>query len=322
MSKLSRRAVLAGLATCTLTPHRAFADNSAPLRIIYPYPPGGSADAVARIIAEHLQKALGRPVVVENKTGAGGLIGAQTVAKAPADGATILLAAAGQITLQPLLIANPGYDPFTDFVPIAQIVTFDQALAICNQIPAANLAELAKWMKADAGRATFGSPGEGTGAHLAGLAFGRKFDIAMTHVPYRGTPLALPDLISGRLPMFVASSAELTAHHKRGQIRIVSLSGTARSHFLPDVPTMQEAGIDFDGSAWFGFYAPAATPKDVVARLEKEIMAAMALPQTRASAEAVGFEPTGISGAELLSIQRMQRDRWSAFVKTAGLKPQ
>jgi tripartite-type tricarboxylate transporter receptor subunit TctC len=319
MHPYSRRAFLAGMASLSLLPQIGFAQK-APLRIVYPYPAGGSADAVARLLADHLHKAHGLPVLVDNKTGAGGAIGAQAVKKAAPDGNTLLLAAAAQITLQPHLVANLGYDPIADFVPVSQILTFDPALAINGQIPARNLETLAAWIKAGPERGNFGSPGEGTGPHLAGLVFGRKFGLSLSHVPYRGTPAALPDLISGRLPMFLASAPELIANHRRGDIRIVATLGEARSPYLPDVPTFTEAGVDIYAPGWFGFYAPAGTPPDRIAQLETYMTEAMRLPAIRSLAESLGFQVSGTSGTDLARIQREQFEHWGSVVDGLGLK--
>jgi tripartite-type tricarboxylate transporter receptor subunit TctC len=319
MHPFSRRAFLAGIASLSLAPQICFAQG-APLRIIYPYPAGGSADAVARLLADHLHKAYGLSVLVDNKTGAGGAIGAQAVKKAAADGNTLLLAAAAQITLQPHLVPDLGYDPFTDFVPVSQILKFDPALAINGQIPARSLDTLAAWIKAEPERGNFGSPGEGTGPHLAGLVFGRKFGLALSHVPYRGTPAALPDLISGRLSMFLASAPELITNHRRGDIRIVATLGEARLPYLPDVPTFRESGVDIYVPGWFGLYAPAGTPPDRIAKLEKYMTEAIRLPAVRSLAESVGYQVSGTSGAELARIQREQFERWYTVVKSLGLK--
>jgi tripartite-type tricarboxylate transporter receptor subunit TctC len=319
MHPYSRRTLLAGLAALSVAPRIGFAQG-APLRIVYPYPAGGSADAVARLLADNLHKAYGLSVLVDNKTGAGGAIGAQAVKKAAADGNTLLLAAAAQITLQPHLVADLGYDPFADFVPVAQIMTFDPALAINGQIPATSLDSLAAWIKPAPERGNFGTPGEGTGPHLAGLVFGRTFGLTLSHVPYRGTPAALPDLISGRLPMFLASAPELITNHRRGEIRIIATLGEARSPSLPDVPTFKEGGVDIYAPGWFGLYAPAGTPRDRIAQLGTYMTESMKVPAIRSLAESLGFQVSGIGGAELARVQREQFERWGAVVKTLGMK--
>lgn len=320
MSTLSRRIVLTGLAAFAALPQPVQAQEHA-LKIVYPFPAGGSGDAIARMVAEHLQKSLGRPVVVENKTGAGGRIAAQAVKDSPADGATLLFAAAAQFTLQPHVLANLGYDPFTDFAPISRIVKFDQALVVSGQVPARSVKELAAWLNANPDKAAFGSPGAGTGAHFAALEFGRAFGVALRHVPYRGTPAALPDLLAGRVPVYVASLAELIEHHKSGGIRVLATASDVRSPLLTDVPTLRESGVDIDAPGWFAFYAPASTPAATRERLEKAIATAARSPELRAKIEALGFQPTDLTAQDLVRVQRVEFDAWGRVVKSTGFKP-
>jgi tripartite-type tricarboxylate transporter receptor subunit TctC len=319
MSKLLRSAALFGLAMALLPAQSAIAQETT-LKIVFPYGAGGSADAVARLIAEQLQKSLERAVIVENKPGAGGRIGAQAVKDAPADGSTLLFAASPQITLQPHILSNLGYDPFADFAPLARVVKFDQALAVSGKVPARSIKELADWVKESPDRAVFGSPGAGTAAHLAVMVVSRTFDLNLRHVAYKGTPAALPDLLEGRLPLYMAGNAELMEHHKAGGIRIIAIAGGSRSPFLPDVPTLQESGVAFSANGWFAFYAPARTPPNVRARLEQALLAAARSAQIKDRIQAMGFAPTSTSAAELARIQRAEFDAWRNAVKATGFK--
>jgi tripartite-type tricarboxylate transporter receptor subunit TctC len=321
MSTLSRRVVLSGAAAFGLVPVSARSQEHG-LKIVYPYAAGGSGDAIARMMAEQLQKSLGRPVVVENKTGAGGRIGAQAVKDSPPDGATLLFGASALFTLQPHVLTNLGYDPIADFAPVSRIVKFDQALVVGGQVPARSIKELAVWLKSNPDRAAFGSPGAGTGAHFAALEFGRTFGIELRHVPYRGTPAALPDLLAGRLSVYVASAAELIEHHVAGSIRILATTGGTRVPMLPDVPTLKESGVNIEAPGWFAFYATAATPAAVLGRLEKEIAAAAAAPAIRAKIEVLGFQPTDTTAQDLKQVQRAEFDAWGAVVKATGFKPE
>jgi tripartite-type tricarboxylate transporter receptor subunit TctC len=318
MLALSRRAVLAGLASQFAFPSLSAQEQT--VRIVYPFAAGGSGDAVARMVAEHLQTSLRRPVIVENRSGASGRIGAQVVRDAPSDGTVLLLATGAQLTLQPHLFSDLGYTPFADFSPISQVATFDQALVISKQVPAQSIKELVAWFKANPDRAAYGSPGVGTGPHFIAMEFGRVFDLNLRHVPYRGTPAALPDVLAGRVPMYIASSAELIEHHKSGVVRIVATVGPARSPLLPDVPMLKESGVHIEAPGWFAFYAPARTPREVVERLERDIAAAIHAPETRARILAMGFQPTGTSADELKRIQRVEFDRWALIVKSSGYK--
>jgi tripartite-type tricarboxylate transporter receptor subunit TctC len=321
MRRLSRRSLLAGFLAIALLPPASHAGEQ-PLRLVLPYPAGGSADAILRMIGERLQESLRRVVIVENKTGAGGRIGAQAVKDGPVDGSTVLFGAAAQFTLQPHALTSLGYDPFADFIPISQTVAFDQASTVGPQIPAQSVAQLADWIKAHPHQATYGSPGAGTGAHFAAMEFGRVFGLPLVHVPYRGTAAAIPDLISGRIPMYIASSAELIALHKRGDVRIIATAGTVRSAFLPDVPTLKESGVDVDAPGWFGFFVKTGNPPAFVADLEKAILAATGQPEVRERMSALGFQPVGTSGKELSRIVRVQFDRWADVTRASGFKPE
>jgi tripartite-type tricarboxylate transporter receptor subunit TctC len=318
MRTFSRRAVLAGFAP--LIALSSLKAQEQTVRIVYPFAAGGSGDAVARMVAEHLQTSLRRQVIVENRSGAAGRIGAQVVRDAPPDGTVLLLAAGAQLTLQPHLFSNLGYTPFADFTPISQVVTFDQALVVSKQVPVQSIKDLVAWFKANPDQAVYGSPGAGTGPHFIAMEFGRVFDLNLRHVPYRGTPAALPDVLAGRVPMYIASSAELIEHHKSGGIRIVAMAGSARSPLLPDVPLLKESGVHIEAPGWFAFYAPARTPREVVERLERDIAAAIYVPETRARILAMGFQPTGTSADELKRIQRVEFDRWALVVKASGYK--
>lgn len=321
MSTLSRRIVVAGLATFAVLPQGARSQEQV-LRIVYPFPAGGSGDAIVRMVAEHLQKTLGRPVIVENKTGAGGRIAVQAVKNAPPDGATLLFAAGAQFTLQPHILANLDYDPFADFSPVSRLVKFDQALVVSGQIPARSVKELVAWLKENPDKAAFGSPGVGTGAHLAGLEFGRAFGLALRHIPYRGTPAALPDLLAGRVPVYIASLAELVEHHRSGGLHVLAMASDARSPLFADVPTLKESGVNIDAPGWFAFYAAATVPAPVREQLQKAIAAAAQSPELRARIEALGFLPTDTTAQALAQAQRREFDAWAQVVKSIGFKPE
>ncbi|MEH2554108.1 tripartite-type tricarboxylate transporter receptor subunit TctC [Bradyrhizobium algeriense] len=321
MRSLLRSVILAGLASMAFPAAGCFAAEQA-LKIVFPFSAGGSADAVSRLVAEHLQNSLGRPVIVENKVGASGRIGALAVKDAPPDGSTLLFAGSSQLTLQPHLYPDLGYDPAADFVPISQVVRFDQALAISSNVPAQSVKELLVWLKANPDKAIYGSPGAGTFPHFAGMEFGRLGGLDFRHVAYRGTPAALPDLLSGRIAVFVSSPAELIELHKSGSIRILATTGSSRSMILPDVPTLRENGIDVEVPGWFAFYAPARTPAELIERLQNEIIAIIRLPDVHTKILAVGFEPTATTSAELKKIQLADFERWGPIVKASGYKSQ
>jgi tripartite-type tricarboxylate transporter receptor subunit TctC len=319
MNPLSRRAVIVGLAALAVPTGRASAQDQT-LKIIYPYSAGGSGDAVARLIAEHLQKSLGRPVIVDNRVGAGGRIAARAVKDAPANGSELLFAAAAQVTLQPHIYRDLGYDPFVDFVPISQTIKSDLALAVGNQVPARSIKELIAWFKANPAQALYGSPGAGTAAHFVGTELARNSGLELRHIAYRGTSAALPDILAGRVPVYIAQVAELIEQHKNGALRILATAETVRSALLPDIPTLHESGVDIDAPGWFGFYAPARTPKAIFDRLEKAIISATQDSDVYTKILAIGFQPTGTTGEELNKIQHAQFERWGPIVKASGFK--
>jgi tripartite-type tricarboxylate transporter receptor subunit TctC len=315
----SRRAALAGLAFFALWPGPACAQEQT-LKIVFPYSAGGSGDAVARMIADYLQKSLGRAVIVENRTGAGGRIGLRAVKEAAPDGATLLFGNAGLVTLHPHVYSNLGYDPLVDLLPITQVVKADLALAVSGKLPVRSLPELVAWFKANPDQATFGAPAAGSNVHLAGMEIGRLAKLDLRHVPYKGTPAALPDLLTGRLPMHMTSLAELAEHHKAGGIRILATLGASRSRFLPDVPTLRESGFDIEASGWFAMWAPAGTPANVAERLRAAIIDALGNAEIRTRIETLGFEIAGTTGEALAQIQRAEHERWGRIVKASGFK--
>jgi tripartite-type tricarboxylate transporter receptor subunit TctC len=312
----SRRAILAGLSALAL-PLPAVAGDR-PLKIVFPFAPGGSADSIARLFAEQLHTKLGRVTIVENLAGAGGRIGAQAVKNAAPGEETLLLASASQFSLQPHLFRTLGYDPELDFAPLSQVMTVDLALAVSGKLPIHSAHELIDWMKANPAQAVFGSPGAGTAPHFICGEFGRIAGLNLRHTPYKGTPAALPDVLAGRVPMYMAFVSELLEQHRGGGIRIIATAAAARSSFLPQTATLKESGIDIDASGWFAFYAPAHSSRQFVERLGKEIIAIGSDPEMRAKIHAMGCEPTGTTSDELKRIQRADFERWGPIVRASG----
>ena len=319
MRMISRRAMLSGTGALALLPAAGRSQDQT-IKIVYPFPAGNAADAIARLIADRLHRDLRKAVIVENKSGAGGRIGARAVKDAPADGATLLFAVSSQMTLQPHLYSDVGYDPFVDFTPVSQLMTFEQAVAVPAASPIRSIRELVAWYKANPEQSTFGSPGTGTGPHVVALEFARAFQLDLRHVAYRGTAAALPDLFAARIPAHFAASAELIEHHAGGKLRILATGGAQRSPALRDVPTFQESGADIQATGWYAFYAPARTAADAVKSLEKQIMTLAHDAELRARILAIGFQPTGTTGDELRQIQRSEFDHWKRVVAATGLK--
>jgi tripartite-type tricarboxylate transporter receptor subunit TctC len=316
MQLCSRRAILGGLSALAL-PLPAIASDR-PLKIVFPFAPGGSGDSIARLFAEQLHTRFGKVAIVENLAGAGGRIGVQAVKNAAPSEETVLFASASQFTLQPHLFRSLGYDAERDFVPLSQVMTVDLTLAVSGKLPVHSAHELIDWMKANPAQAVYGSPGAGTAPHFICDEFGRITGLNLRHTPYKGTPAALPDVLAGRVPMYMAFVSELLEQHRGGGIRIIATAATARSSFLPQTATLKESGIDIDASGWFAFYAPAHSSRQFVERLGKEIIAIGSDPEMRAKIHAMGCEATGTTSDELKTIQRADFERWGPIVRASG----
>jgi tripartite-type tricarboxylate transporter receptor subunit TctC len=288
------------------------------IRIIFPYAAGGSGDATARLLADKLQTSLGQTVLVENRTGGAGRIGVNAVKNAAADGSTLLFTPFAAVTIYPFAYHTLDYDPFTDLVPITQVCTFDFALAVRSDFPAKTPQELVSWLKANPASAQYGSPGAGALPHFFGLLFGRAAGVEMTHIAYKGTAPALSDLLGGQIPMVSSTVSDFLELHRAGKIRVIATSGEERTTDLPDVPTFKESGIDIVGSGWYGMFAPAHTPSDVVARLNAALVAALAPPDIKQRVSGLGLKPTGTSPAQLAAIQKADADKWAPIVKASG----
>jgi tripartite-type tricarboxylate transporter receptor subunit TctC len=291
-----------------------------PIRLIFPFVAGGTGDALARILAERMQSALGQPVIVENRAGATGQIGTMTVKTAAPDGTTLLITPGGPMTLVPHYNTALGYDTETDFAPVSHIVTFDFAIAVNPDIPVKNLKELADWLKANPEKAFYAHPGSGTSQHFFGILFGRTLGINFTPVSYRGSAAALNDVVGGQVPVLFSLTSDVIEQHRAGRIRVLATSDRERSRYFPDIPTFREAGFDVQGAGWYGIYAPAKTPASVVERLNKVIVQAVHSPEIAGKLEAMGFKPTGSSPAELAGIQKNESAFWGPVVKASGFK--
>jgi tripartite-type tricarboxylate transporter receptor subunit TctC len=288
------------------------------IRVIFPYAAGGSGDATIRLIADKMQASLNQTVVVENRTGGAGRIGVSAVKNAAPDGLTVLYTPFAAVTIYPFVYRTLDYDPFTDLRPLAQICTFDFGIAVGANVPAKNPKELVAWLKANPDKAQFGSPGAGALPHFFGLMFGKAAGVEMTHIAYKGGTPAIADLLGGQIPMVSSTASEFIELHKAGQLRVIGTSDVERSLGLPDVPTFKESGIDIVGTSWYGMFAPAKTPDDVVARLNKAIVDAVKSPDIREKLIGYGLNPTGTSSAELGRIQKAHAALWEPVIKASG----
>jgi tripartite-type tricarboxylate transporter receptor subunit TctC len=296
--------------------------RGSPIHIVIPYPAGGVGDAAARMIAESMRVRLDRPVIVENKPGAAGRLGVQAVKNAPADGSVLLFTPIAPMSVFPHVYDQLGYDPVQDFEPISQVGTFDIAVAVGANVSARNLKELVEWLKVNPGQGAYGTPAAGSLPHFMAVLFARHADLDLRHVPYKGNPQAITDLIGGHLAIFFTSTQDLVEAHQSGRIRVLATSGEQRSTVLPEVPTFAESGYGIHGDGWYGIYAPAKTPAEVVARLNQAVVEAVRAPAFRSRAMALGLRPTGTSAPELSNIQKFDSELWGPVIKASGFKPE
>jgi tripartite-type tricarboxylate transporter receptor subunit TctC len=321
---IERRRFMAGL-VLTAVPGAALRPSEArsqsgeqPLRIIFPFAAGGAGDALARLLAEHMRAGLDRPVIVENKTGAAGRLGVQAVKNAPPDGQTILLTPIAPVAIYQHVYDPLGYDPVADLQPLAQVATFEFALAVGPQVPVKTLRELVAWLGANPGAANYGTPGAGTLPHFFAVSFGRASGLDLRHVGYRGSANALTDLVAGQISLVVTTTSDLLEMHKAARIQILATSDLKRSPLLPDIPTFKEEGYAIQGTSWYAMYTPARTPSEVVTRLNKLIVDALRRPEVRERLLALGLYATGTSPEELAKVQRADSDLWAPAIKASG----
>jgi tripartite-type tricarboxylate transporter receptor subunit TctC len=293
-----------------------------PIRIVVPFAVAGIADTFARAIALKLSDAWGQPVVVENKTGAGGNIGAELVAKSAPDGYTLVMGNIGTHAVNPYLIKNMPFDPLKDFVPIAHVLDAEGLLVVNPAVPAKNVAELIAYAKANNGKLSYASGGLGTTSHLAGELFKSLAKVSVIHVPYKGNSPAILDVMGGQATMAFATMPTVLPHVKAGKLRALAVLGGARTPALPDVPTVAETLPGFDVSNWIGLFAPAGTPPEIVAKLNGEVQKIMMLPeiQKRMEAEGAKFIPT--TPQKFAAFQKAEAEKWGKTIKEAGITPE
>jgi len=296
--------------------------GGAPVKIVFPFGAGGSGDALARIIGEHIREGINRSVIIENKSGAAGRLGVESVVKAAPDGDTILITPIAPISIYPHVYDKLSYDPFKDLEPLAHVADFEFALAVGPQVPAKNLKELVEWLKANPNAANYGTPGAGTLPHFFAVSFKNATGIDLRHVGYRGSAPALTDLIGGQITMVFTTTADLLETHNAGRIRILATSDDKRSPLLPDVPTFKQEGYDIVGKAWYAMYVPAKTPRETITRLNKIIVDAVRRPDVKERLLKLGLYATGSSPDELMKIQMSDSELWKPTIAASGFKAQ
>ena len=291
-----------------------------PLRLVVTYPPGGGADLMARLIAPKMAETLGQPVVVENKPGASGQIGAGEVARAAPDGYTLLLDASSY-SVNPSLYAKLPYDPAKAFAPIALIAMFPNVLVVTPDFAARDVKELVALAKAKPGTIAFASSGNGSAQHLSGELFKQKAGVDMTHVPYKGGSPAMNDVMGGQVPVFFANMASSLAHVKGGKLRALAITGAKRSPALPNVPTIAEAGVPgYEVYEWNAIFAPAGTPAPVVAKVAESIAKALQNAELRERITSLGGEIAAYGPADTERFVREQTELWGRVVRAGNVK--
>jgi tripartite-type tricarboxylate transporter receptor subunit TctC len=300
----------------------AFAQSSnKTMKIVVPFAPGGSTDVMARMVAEGLTTRLNQQVIVENKPGAGGNIGADYVAKAAPDGQTLVMGSIGTHATNSLIYPQMPYDTVKDFEPVTQVAAVSLVLVVHPSVPAKSVKELIALLKKEPGRYSYASGGVGASQHLAGELFKYMTKTKMLHVPYKGSAGALTDLLSGRVPIMFADLPLVLSHIQSGKLRALAVGDAKRSPVLPDVPTVAEAGVPgYMASAWYGLFAPANTPAEVVAKLQSEVAVILKEPDVVKRMTQLGATPIGSTPAEFRKFQLSEIKRWKEVVDSAKIR--
>lgn len=291
------------------------------MRLVVPFPPGGAADPIARLLASRLTEIWNQQVVIENKGGAGGNIGAQSVVSSFADGYTLLFAAASLAT-NSFIYPSVGFDPIIDLAPVTLICVFPTVLTVPNSSPAKSVGEFVDYAKANPGKISYASPGIGLPSHLATELFKRLAGIEMTHIPYRGGGPALNDLIPGRVPAMFSALPGVLPHVQSGTIRALAVTSAKRSPFAPEIPTISESGFPgFDASAWYALFAPAKTPIDIISKLHDDAIAALEHPSIRDKLAQTATQVETSTPADLSAHLKSEMEKWGPIIKELGIKP-
>jgi tripartite-type tricarboxylate transporter receptor subunit TctC len=322
MIQVLRRVTIIFLAVLALTaPGAAQNYPDRVVRIVNPYPPGGSVDVMARLLAQKLGENLGQQFIVENRSGGGGNTGSDSVAKAEPDGYTLLFTAPGPLTVNQTLYSKLTFDPATDFAPIALFATAPIVLIVNPGVPANNVQELIVLARKEPGKINFASAGNGTTNHLSGELFKSMAKVDIVHVPYRGAGPAMNDLIGGHVQMFFDLMPVVLPQVTTGKVRALGAAGASRTSALPDVPTIAEQGVPgFDASSWYGLVAPAKTPEPVLAKLREEVAKALKTPDMVARIRELGSEPGAAFGKDFGAFMAAETKKWAEVIRASGAK--
>ena len=319
----AKRGLVALLLAALITAAHAQTYPSRPVRLIVPFPPGGSTDILSRALGQKLAEGLGQPVVIDNRPGAGGSIGSEAGAKAAPDGYTLLMGQLGPLAVSPAIYKNLPYDPVKSFAPVSLMAIVPSVLVVNPQVPAASAAELIAYARANPGKLTYGSAGSGSTSHLTTEYFKLATGTDILHVPYKGVGPMLTDLISGQLSMGINGAPAVMPHVSSGRLRALAVTGLTRLPSLPQIPTLDESGVKgFDASGWYGILVPAGTPREIVAKLNAEIRRIMQTPDLRARLDNEGAIPAAGSPEEFAAFIVAEIARWGAVLKRAGIEAQ
>lgn len=290
-----------------------------PVKVIIPYPPGSTPDIVGRTVSSKLQAAFGQPFVVENRTGAGGNIGAEAVAKSPADGHTLLIGVNGPAAINKFLYKNLGYDSDKDLLPVSLLASSPQMLVISQNLPFKDLKSFIEDIRKNPGRLSYGSVGSGSASHLTMELLKSEAKLFIVHIPYRGFPPAVTDMLSGNIQAMFAIIPAVLPQVKAGKLKALAVTGLKRSPLAAEVPSVAELGYaQLESLAWIGLLAPAGTPPEIVSRINAEAVKAMRAPATRESLGRQGFEVVGSSAGEFAAWIRAEQGKWSKVIRVSG----
>ena len=310
------------LLLAVLVAQPAAAQQEGVVRIVLGYPAGATSDILSRLLAEHMRGSLGRPVIVENKPGAGGQIANEVVKAAAPDGATLLVTPVATMAIFPHSFAGRlRYDPFKNFAPVAHLSNFQLGFGVNANVPAKTLAEYVAAVKKDPKLGFYASAASGSIPHFFGVMFARAAGIELTHVPYKGTAPALQALAGGEVSAISTVAADIGTLVKSGKARLLAVSGEKRMSAFPDVPTFKESGYDLVALPWYAMFAPAGTPQPIIEKYSAAAIAAVHDPAMRQRLEDMGLEPTGLGPAELAKILKADYDKWGPVIRASGFKP-
>lgn len=321
---LTRRTAIGAIAAAVAAPSAVLAQAfpSRQIRIVVPYPPGGPTDALARIVGAEMQTVLGQTVIIENRPGASGAIGSREVAKADADGHTLVLGNNQTHATNAFLLKEPGYDPLVDFTPVAGLADLQHVLVVKNDLGAGTVAELVAIAKKDPGKLNYGSTGLGSGSHLAMELFKARTGTQMQHVPFRGAAPMAQEIAAGRIDVAFATLPSVLGQIEGKLMKGIAVASLARAPQLPDIPLLKEQGVtEGEADSWLALFAPGKTPQAALDTLSRTVMAALAKPDIKAKAVGQGIAVNVRSPADFKVYQKAEIERWSKVAKDAGVKP-